>query len=167
MSSGSSPVTARLSVGVRAVIGLFAAITALIVAVAAARIIQSPATISEELTPGGQVWLLLPPLVIVFAGGIGSSIRALLGQDALAKRNRETGVPTFSIRRLASELPAFWFFAASFLLTTWGRAFFAIFSSPGRPQSLTAVVFGLTSLLGAAFSAVWMAGIALGLKRRR
>jgi hypothetical protein len=166
MSSGSRSVAIGLSTGVRAVIGLFAAITALIVGIAAARVADNPGTISEDLTPGGPIWLLLPPLVIVFAGGIGASIRAILGLDALADRDENAGIPKFSLRRASRELPAFWLLVTSFLLTTWGGAFFGFFSTPGRPQSAVAIVFGLTELVGGAFSAAWMACIALGLKRR-
>lgn len=166
MDGNAAPV-AELARRPRALIGMFAAVTLLGIGAVVAKAVESPSTIPGDVMPGGSLWMRFPLLLIPVAGGLGASIRVILGLDALVKRDPITGVPEFSLRRAVRELPLFWLFAISSLLTAWGYAGFVLIGIAMGPRGSWAIVgCGAAMLSGSALSSVWMGRIALGLKHR-
>lgn len=166
MAANAAPVV-ELGRGPRALIGIFAAVTLLGAGMVVAKAVESPSTIPRDVLPGGSLWMSLSLLLISFAGGLGSSIRLILGLDALVRRDPITGAPEFSLRRAAGTLPMFWLCAVSSLLTVWGYAGFVLVGIAIGPSGSWAVVgCGAAMLLGSTVSAMWMGRIALGLKHR-
>lgn len=162
-----APGSDSVPVSVRVLIGSCAALTVGLSAVALAKAGWNLFALAAAGASDTDVFLFHVLPFIAFAAGVGASVRALLGQDALAERDPETGVPTFSLRRAARELPAFPVFAACFLMATWGWAGATLApGAQGQPGSVVAAVSGATAFLGTVIEGGWMACIALGMKRR-
>lgn len=149
----------------RITMAVCAAASLLLVVYSLVRVAADPRTYASPRSPGGDGWLVIP-LLAAYSIGVRSAALSTLGPGAMKKFRRIQPKGLAFIRTAARLLPGYWLYAASFQLTTSGAFFFLSFGVIGNTTSAVTAISGAAMLLGVSLGAVWMAGIALGWRRR-